>query len=84
MDYIKLDLIISLLKENPDNLDKACCWTLHKEYGANQHDSQGQMRFSSTTMTMAYLHMSQVFERFEHPPLYVSNFDPFYAPGEYE
>lgn len=28
--------------------------------------------------------MSQVFERFKHPPLYVFNFYPFYAPGEYK
>ena len=47
MDYIKPYLIISQLEENPDNLDKACFWTLHKEYGENQHAIQGQMSFSS-------------------------------------
>lgn len=33
---------------------------------------------------MEYLHMSQVFKRFKHPALYVSNFYPLYAPGEYK
>lgn len=28
-----------------------------------------------------YLHVSQVLQRFEHPPLYVFNFYPLYAPG---
>lgn len=33
---------------------------------------------------MEHLHMSQVFERFEHPPLYISNFYPLYAPREHK
>lgn len=33
---------------------------------------------------MEYLHMSQVFEWFKHPPLYVSNFYSLYAPKEYK
>lgn len=33
---------------------------------------------------MEYLHMSQVFERFKHPSLNVSNFYSFYAPNKYK
>lgn len=29
-----------------------------------------------------HLHVSQVFKRFKHPPLYVPNLDPLYAPAE--
>lgn len=33
---------------------------------------------------MKYSHMSQVFEWFKHPALYVSNFYPLYAPMVYK
>lgn len=36
---------------------------------------------SKDLSTTQYLHVSQVLQRFEHPPLYVFNFYPLYAPG---
>lgn len=46
--------------------------------GRGAHVTRINSKDPSTTQ---YLHVSQVLQRFEHPPLYVFNFYPLYAPG---